>query len=166
MDDAGTAYAAGLFEGEGSVCLCGGYPRVEINITDREPLERIQATLGGQLYGPYKRPGRKDCHFWMLYGWEGVEHAYEQLRALLSPRRVEQFAAVLALAPPAEDRGRWAQRATHCQRGHPFDDANTGRQASGHRYCKACRRLRGRKDWAKRGSTRRRARRSTSSPPA
>lgn len=28
-------------------------------------------------------------------------------------------------------------RKTHCKRGHPFDDDNTGMQAKG-RYCKAC----------------------------
>lgn len=31
---------------------------------------------------------------------------------------------------------------THCKRGHPFNDENTGYRRSGHRYCRACRRYR------------------------
>jgi len=27
---------------------------------------------------------------------------------------------------------------THCSRGHEFTEANTGRHATGHRFCKAC----------------------------
>lgn len=29
-------------------------------------------------------------------------------------------------------------RKTHCKRGHPFDEANTYREADGHRSCRAC----------------------------
>ena len=31
---------------------------------------------------------------------------------------------------------------THCAQGHPYDESNTGRRASGHRYCRACARER------------------------
>jgi hypothetical protein len=31
---------------------------------------------------------------------------------------------------------------THCKRGHPFDEVNTGRNTGGGRACRACRRLR------------------------
>jgi len=33
-------------------------------------------------------------------------------------------------------------RKTHCMRGHPFDEVNTGIQGDGWRYCRACRRQR------------------------
>jgi hypothetical protein len=32
-------------------------------------------------------------------------------------------------------------RQTHCMRGHPFDEINTGRTKRGQRYCKQCQRL-------------------------
>jgi hypothetical protein len=36
-------------------------------------------------------------------------------------------------------------RKTHCIHDHPFDEANTGRDKRGHRYCKACALIRNRK---------------------
>ena len=40
-----------------------------------------------------------------------------------------------------------AGQLTECQRGHPFDDANTGHDGRGKRYCRACTRMRSRKHY-------------------
>lgn len=48
--------------------------------------------------------------------------------------------------PPA---AAWQRAKTHCPKNHPYDDANTGRTRRGHRYCRACARIR---EAIKRGS--------------
>lgn len=40
----------------------------------------------------------------------------------------------------AENMRRRGARTTHCPRGHPYDQANTYINASGHRFCRACKR--------------------------
>lgn len=144
MDPIQTAYAAGLFEGEGTVYTDGqNYPHASIRMTDREPLERMLATCGGKLYGPYvqHQQNRKDTYLWSVWGWDAVEAFFERLGDHLSPRRVAQFQRVLATAPPPDERARgWPRRnQTHCKRGHPFDAQNTGRQGK-QRFCRTCRR--------------------------
>lgn len=39
-------------------------------------------------------------------------------------------------------RRHWNNKKTHCQRGHPFDEANTEHVTGGGRHCKACNRAR------------------------
>lgn len=36
----------------------------------------------------------------------------------------------------------WQRNKTHCAKGHPYDETNTGRRPNGHRYCRACARIR------------------------
>src|SRR3990167_8425089 len=53
------AWAAGLYEGEGCFYkgkLTNGHtPRLQIRMTDREPLDRFVAVVGsGKVYGPYR----------------------------------------------------------------------------------------------------------------
>jgi hypothetical protein len=51
------AWAAGFYEGEGSVTLIGGRLAVQIKNNDREPLERFRTAVeAGKIYGPYSYP--------------------------------------------------------------------------------------------------------------
>lgn len=140
------AFAAGLFEGEGTVYAdAKGYPHARICMTDREPLERMLAICGGRIYGPYptKRDDWKPIYRWDIWGWDAVEGFYAIVREWLCPRRLEQFRRTLAQAPPLDQRAQgWHKRAmTHCKRGHPFDDKNTAYQmgrCGRQRLCRAC----------------------------
>lgn len=102
--EAEIAYAAGLFEGEGSVCLQkptrnGHTPnvRLTINMTDLEPLQRIQSIFGGRVTGPYARgEGRKDMWRWCLSQVIGVRKAASLMFPWLSPRRQQRMAELFA----------------------------------------------------------------------
>lgn len=99
MLSAEVAFAAGLFEGEGSVIVpdVSGAARMTMCSTDREPLERLIAVWGGRLYGPYRHGGRtnKPIYQWQVSGWDTVAQVYADIGALLSPRRRSQFETVL-----------------------------------------------------------------------
>lgn len=100
------AYFAGLFEGEGTVRVDGFYwvkgqrrirrtPQVKIRIgmTDIEPLERVQQTIGGRINGPYQDKG----HQWKPYYLLDIDspklmrELVPAIWPLLSPRRRAQF---------------------------------------------------------------------------
>jgi hypothetical protein len=107
------AYAAGLYEGEGTVCASYGTfltksgerrPRqspgfqLKIGMTDLEPLERFQEAVGfGTIYGPYekKQIGWKPYYHYSVDSFEKTQAAIAMLWSWLSPRRREQAAAAL-----------------------------------------------------------------------
>ena len=98
------AWAAGLYEGEGSVGPQGGGTSctLAITMTDREPLERFQAALGlGTLLGPYqpKGPRRKPIWRWTCNGYEKLQVVYEAFKDWLSPRRLAQMERLLTNRP-------------------------------------------------------------------
>lgn len=45
------AWAAGLFEGEGSVINAAG--RLSVKMTDEDVVRRLHSIVGGRVYGPY-----------------------------------------------------------------------------------------------------------------
>jgi hypothetical protein len=63
---------------------------------------------------------------------------YRQVWENMPPHvRRERVAALRAVAYSNSSK-------THCKRGHPFDEANTYRPASGQRFCRECGRMRAR----------------------
>jgi hypothetical protein len=99
------AYAAGLFEGEGSISLKEW--SIAISMTDIEPLQRIQKTVGGYITGPYSRNKNtklsyKDFYTWGLHGYGRILGFYTRIKSYLSPRRLEQFEATLNRKPKAK----------------------------------------------------------------
>jgi len=100
------AYLAGLFEAEGNFYERHFYwrngekrlyktpqPRIRINMTNVEPLQRLRATFGGRLYGPYKNG--KECYKpifnWNVASLPEVRELIELMWGWLSPRRQRQF---------------------------------------------------------------------------
>jgi hypothetical protein len=95
------AWAAGLFEGEGSISGSSGRLDVRVKMTD-EPIVRHFASVMecGKVYGPYNyeyRDGskRKPHWVWVATGYEGFE-VLQILWPWLGDRRRAQ---ALALAP-------------------------------------------------------------------
>lgn len=74
-DSAAVAWAAGVYEGEGSCHAKNGRnPTLHINMTDRDIVERIGEILPGHTYGPYEH-GRGSKHK-PFYVWQASSSAH------------------------------------------------------------------------------------------
>jgi len=68
------AWAAGLFEGEGSVILTKwGRIKLQMKLTDQDVLEHFRHIMGGVINGPYQynvpgKPPRKRFWLWSVTG--------------------------------------------------------------------------------------------------
>jgi hypothetical protein len=71
VDSFGLGYAMGLIVGEGSFTGDRQQPSLEVKThrRDVEPLEHLQRTLGGRIFGPYAHGGR-NLYAYMLRGRE------------------------------------------------------------------------------------------------
>jgi hypothetical protein len=92
------AWAAGLLEGEGSITVCGGTPRLGLKLSDEEVLRRFAGILGvGKIYGPdgpygYDPPkqlAKKPAWMWVCER-KAAAAAIEAMAPMLSMRRVER----------------------------------------------------------------------------
>lgn len=93
-------WAAGLFDGEGTVTRAKyrnrTYPRVRVKMTDEAPVRRLREVFGfGSVSGPMHNPsmGKKDKPYWTwtAQGRANVSTVQMLLGGLLSPRRQQQF---------------------------------------------------------------------------
>ena len=95
------AWAAGLFEGEGSITQNGGRLFIRLKMTDEDVVLRFaEIARYGEVYGPYNhqlRDGyvRKPYWVWLAPEYDALE-VLEMLWPWLSERRRAQ---ALALAP-------------------------------------------------------------------
>lgn len=96
MREVDAAWAAGLFEGEGSVQV--GNHGVGINITlamtDPEPVRKFAGITGAKVYGPYERRQENHSAVWRasLYGHaEMVQDLLLHLKPHLCSRRILQI---------------------------------------------------------------------------
>lgn len=95
--DPEVAWAAGFFEGEGTITTSRGRLVVRLNNTDSEPVYQFAHIVNfGEVYGPYQYdPRRKPFWVWLAEDYEGLE-VLELLWPWLSPRRRGQ---ALDIAP-------------------------------------------------------------------
>ena len=84
--DPEVAWAAGFFEGEGTITQSGGRLVVRLNNTDSEPVYRFARIVQfGEIYGPYhyeQRDGSKRKPFWV---WLAEEYDALEVLELLWP---------------------------------------------------------------------------------
>lgn len=92
------AWAAGVWEGEGSVIFSGGQFRVEVAQKDRWILDRLRAWFGGNVYvrKEHYQGGRYILHKWYLTGARARGFAYT-IFTWLSPRRRAQVCKALGV---------------------------------------------------------------------
>lgn len=108
-DREGFAWAAGFYDGEGSLTLVKSkkglqrqYYRLNLNVvqTDRSVLERLQQALPyGKIYGPYRqgRGHHKDYWQWHVDVFQNIQQAICCLWPWLSqPKRAQARTAFLA----------------------------------------------------------------------
>lgn len=111
MNDAKIAWAAGLIEGEGcfwSWSLREGnhvyrYPKMQVNSTDEDVLQRLRSILGGELSGPYAKdtpdhPRRKMQWQWSVNRMAEFDRIAELIRPWLCERRMSKLDEVRAVA--------------------------------------------------------------------
>jgi len=135
------AWAAGLFEGEGSISFSGSRNGVhlQLSMTDKDVIDKFARVVGaGKVYGPEVRG---PSHWKSIYHWS-LRHSYEVSRIIrmLIPFLGERRAAKAheALVRLESNRGPWADM-THCLSGHPYTDENTYvDRASKRRNCRTC----------------------------
>ena len=144
------AWAAGLFEGEGSIgaqttCAHGNVRvrvRFTLAMTDRDVLERFHAIVGaGSVTGPFwYDKSTRHIWRWCASSRPDVARLTDMFRPFLCERRLralnEALHAFREQPPPAHKN----RERTHCRRGHPFSDGNTRVESTGSRRCLTCER--------------------------
>ena len=175
------AWAAGLFDGDGSTCFerhktRSNYVRADMSITQTsragtpEVLLRFRQLVGvGHINGPYGGSDRwEPVYRWKAHRLDHVQHVARTLWPWLGAlKRAQAFHVITVVAAQAAlPRGNpaWGNRKTHCVNGHEYETARirpyraravggTPRRAS--KQCLACVR-----EYARRQRAKKRARHS------
>jgi hypothetical protein len=141
------AWAAGLFEGEGSItwnrAKGKGYVVLLLSMTDGDVVRRFHGALGlGRLNGPYRRGlaasgnPRKPLFYWSASGFEHVQAIVAMFWPWLGDRRRARACEVLAIGSAAPVLPRFR---THCPKGHPYTGRNLiVSKKHGYRNCRTC----------------------------
>lgn len=157
------AWAAGLYDGEGSLCLLAhrsheGYRLPEMSVTQLaehatpEVLVRFIKIVGrGRVYGPYVQAGAHAAVYRWKSGARGdIDEVLTVLGPWLGPVKRQQAGEALAVirAQPVLPRGRpeWGSHKTYCIYGHeysktrlrPFLPRNAGKQRRDSEQCLQC----------------------------
>jgi len=129
------AWAAGFLEGEG--CFFAKDIGVFAAQVQREPLERLQKMLGGNIRprpAPDNFPNGQPQNYWSIHGTRAAG-AMMMLWSLMSPRRQGQIEEALAIWKSRHKRGgpKTSHGLRYCIRGH--DQDVVGRTIKGCRQC-------------------------------
>lgn len=102
QDELAVAWAAGLFEGEGSVILYrphgrAPHPRIQLSSTDEDVIRRFAAVVGrGRVYGPYQKKDSRLPRFdWTTGSWLNCAEIAGRLWPYLGERRRAKMREVL-----------------------------------------------------------------------
>lgn len=133
------AWAAGLFEGEGSCFIGSGQrqPRVSLQMTDEDAVRRFHAAIGRGNVRAYEPVGNqhKATWQWSVQSKDDVLFVLALLWPYLGDRRREAAAEVIERAAKMND-GRG-----FCKRGHDLSDPAHCyiHRKTGKRSCRTCR---------------------------
>lgn len=148
------AWAAGLFEGEGSITIqrSGDRGRLRVRftlaMTDEDVVRRFQCILGcGSVYGPKMKKGATKPQWTYYVGRpEQIQRIAGLFRPYLGERRLAKLDECLSAYSAQPPRGNWQREKTHCPRGHEYTEENTVRYPSQYaRRCKTCEREQGKR---------------------
>lgn len=93
MDREMLAWAAGLFEGEGTIVANKHVPRLTLVMTDFDIVDRFAAVMGiGILTTPARRGTYKPTRKWEACSFETAQHAMCQMWEWLGERRKQRYA--------------------------------------------------------------------------
>ena len=122
------AWAAGLFDGEGSTSISGGQVRISIvQCGDPHVLHRFKSAVGpGIVYGPYRRSlPHKDRFQFQTHAFETSQAVIAMLWRWLSPPKKRQAAAALRGDRSLMNKTKRGRHpALECPKGHPMTPDN------------------------------------------
>lgn len=130
------AWAAGLFEGEGTICFSNSTILISVNMTDKDILEKFfKIVQGGYFNGPYKRPNPKwkDSWQWRVQGGAWCQTIIAMFWPWLGERRKQQFKDSMEswkLVP--------AKHKVYCTKGHLLEVLSFNGASKGSRGCRTC----------------------------
>lgn len=94
------AWAAGLFEGEGSISRTSVRRALQLGTTDRDVRDHFAEVMGVGKRWTQVRPGkRKPLHWWAVYAWDDCVEVLTLIRPYLGERRAERADDLLAHPP-------------------------------------------------------------------
>jgi len=135
------AWAAGLFEGEGSFCWQRtdgrDYPRAHLGTTDPDVLRRFAKIVGvGRIYGPrYHRPSHwKPIEDWVACGIDNISLLAEVIGPYLGERRSAKLGEMLSWKPAERIRRDYCNEPLV-----PSSAGHTAHLAYGEKPCDRCR---------------------------
>lgn len=149
--DAELAWAAGLFEGEGSFHIAktpygSRVPVMNLGMTDRDVVEKFQRIAdSSRVKGPIHRvPGRKPMYTLEIAKRSDVKRLILAFLPWFGERRTAKAREVLALIEELDAAA--AYREKFCKRGHPWTPENIYTSPRGIRACRQCKKDHGR-EW-------------------
>lgn len=101
------AWAAGIFEGEGSFTYSNTrmFPRASVQMNDEDTVRRFHRALGfGRVNGPYTVGGRKPSYKWQVDGYARVAAVLGLLWYGLGNRRRSRAVEIMSRCRPARSR--------------------------------------------------------------
>jgi hypothetical protein len=143
VTESDVAWAAGFFEGEGSISPSTRRGRIEgmsvsLGSTDYDVIERFSKIWGcGSLCGPYQRGTHKPIWHFRIHNFDDAKTMLERMYPHLGQRRSARIDEVLNLVAKArallEPRG----DSEACHRGHKRVDHGY-RSSRGYWVCRSC----------------------------
>lgn len=140
------AWAAGIFEGEGTISLARSSPVLSVSSTDEDVLLKFhQIVQCGVVDGPYnlaRKPKKgsttptKPFWQWRTYGFEKPQAVLALFWHWLCQRRRRRAREVLGVCKNGGVRNKYKK---HCKRGHEFP---AWKDKRGYRQCFTCSNLR------------------------
>jgi hypothetical protein len=131
------AWAAGLFEGEGSISVKAQTAQLQLSMSDEDVVRRLHLIMGvGSFSGPYqdkRKPTYKPMWTWSVGGARKVQAVLAAFWNQLGDRRkAKAKEAIIACSKWTHPRDK-----VQCGRGHRFTEENSYAW-NGHRQCKLC----------------------------
>ncbi len=97
------AWTAGLIEGEGSFGWHGRTPKVVVQMTDKDTIEKLAGIWGSKVYGPYGPYGvsTKVTYTTAIYGSQAIGWMMTMF-VFMSERRKQKIEEIIAAWKPLQ----------------------------------------------------------------